>query len=341
MHQKTQSKNKILSSGVFLPTQIVKSEELFEEIKSDTQYDIPINWMSEKMGIAERRIAPSTFIPSDLAIPAAIQALDECSSIDPQDIDLVIFCGIERDQPEPATAHIIQHSLGLNARYAFDIANACFGFIDGLQMADCYIRSGIARYALVVTGEIPSRVLRAAVDVLKQGVDIKTARNIIGALSVGDAGGAVVIGPVKKGENSGFELFNTNSFSDLADKCMYKQQADGQITGHMNMGQITRAFINCQHELIDETLGQLGWNEFDWVLTHQIGQKPFDRLSTMKGVSPDKMVKTLDKLGNITSATFPVNFKKLKDSGKAQKGDRIGGCFAGSGLVVGQFGYTY
>ncbi len=341
MYQNVPAKNKILSSGVYLPSQVVKSEELFEEIRSDQHYDIPINWMSDVMGISERRMAPSTFLPSDLAIPAALQALEECPWDVSQSIDLVIFCGIERDQPEPATAHVIQHSLGLNASYALDISNACFGFIDGLQMADCYIRSGIARYALVVTGEIPSRVLRAAVDVLKQGVDIKTARNIIGALSVGDAGGAVVIGPKEKSEKSGFELFNTNSYSNLVNKCVYKKQEDGQITGHMNMGHITSAFIKCHHNLIDTTLDRLGWDEFDWLLTHQIGQKPFDRLSTLKGVSPAKMVKTLDKLGNITSATFPVNFKKLEVEKIAKPGDRIGGCFAGSGLVVGQFGYTY
>jgi 3-oxoacyl-[acyl-carrier-protein] synthase-3 len=293
------------------------------------------------MGIDERRVAPSSAKPSDLAIPAAQKALDDFPGFDSQDIDLIIFCGIERDQPEPATAHIIQNSLGLNARYAFDIANAGFGFIDAMQVADCYIANGIARYALVVTGEIPSRVLRAAVDVLKKGVDIKTARSIIGALSVGDAGGAVIIGPVEKGNNSGFELFNTNSFSKLADKCIYKQREDGTIDGHMNMAHISSAIVNGHHGLIDDTLSKLGWNEFDWLLSHQIGQKPFDRLSTMNGVSPNKMIKTLDKLGNITSATFPVNFKKLKDEGLVKEGDRIGGCFAGSGLVVGLFGYTY
>ncbi|MBX2846853.1 MAG: ketoacyl-ACP synthase III [Acidiferrobacterales bacterium] len=341
MHQNIRSKNKIISSGVYLPPQVVKSDDLFSEIRSDTQYDIPINWMSEKMGITERRMAPPTFSPSDLAIPAAIQALDEAQGVPLQDIDLVVFCGIERDQPEPATAHTIQHSLGLNAKYALDISNACYGFVDGLQMADCYIKSGIVRYALVVTGEIPSRVLRAAVDMLKEGVDIKTARNILGALSVGDAGGAVIVGPAKKGEISGFELFNVNSFSELADKCMYKQHEDGSINGHMNMAQITNAFIRSHHELIGDTLQQLGWSEFDWMLTHQIGQKPFDRLSTLKGVKPSRMIKTLDKLGNITSATFPVNFRKMIDENKAKSGDRIGGCFAGSGLVVGQFGYTF
>ncbi len=341
MHQSIRSKNSILSSGIYLPPQVVKSDDLLAEIKSAEQYDLPTDWMSDKMGIIERRVAPDTFLPSDLAIPAAVQALDECKSVSHQDIDLVIFCGIERDQPEPATAHIIQHSLGLNARYAFDIANACFGFIDGMQMADCYIKSGIAKYALVVTGEIPSRVLRAAVDMLKRGVDLKTARNIIGALSVGDAGGAVIIGPSCNDKTSGFELFNTNSFSHLADKCMYKQHKDGSIHGHMNMAHMTVAFIKQHHELIDDTLDRLGWSEFDWLLTHQIGQKPFERLSALKGVSPSKMIKTLDKLGNITSATFPVNFKLLEDNELVRPGDKIGGCFAGSGLVIGQFGYTF
>ena len=341
MHHNIKTKNKIYSAGVFLPNQVVKSDDLFEEIRSETQYNIPVNWMSERMGIGERRIAPSTFQPSDLAIPAALQALDDCDQINPQDIDLVIFCGIERDQPEPATAHVIQHALGLNARYAFDIANACYGFVDAMQMADCYIRSSIARYALIVTGEIPSRVLRAAVDMLKRGVDIKTARNIIGALSVGDAGGAVILGPVESGENSGFELFNTNSFSELADKCVYKQQSDGSISGHMNMPQLTSAIVNSQHDLIDDTLEKLGWKGFDWLLTHQMGQKPFDRLSTLKGVSKTKMIKTFHRLGNITSATFPVNFREMVDQNLVKSGDRIGGCFAGSGLVIGQFGYTY
>lgn len=341
MRQDVNKKSKIHSAGIYLPAQVVDSESLFEEIKSESQYGIPINWMSDTMGISQRRVAPNSFVPSDLAIPAAIEAIGKCHEKMIQDIDLVVFCGIERDQPEPATAHVIQHSLGLSARYAFDMSNACYGFIDAMQIADSYIRSGSVRYALVVTGEIPSRVSRAAIEVLKKGVDIKTARGIIGALSVGDAGGAVIIGPSIEKCESGFELFNVNSFSELANKCRYGKTESGQIEGHMHMPQVAAAFIRKQHDLIEDTLSKLGWDEFDWMLTHQIGKKPFERLSRLKGVSPSKMIKTLDKLGNITSATFPVNFHKLEKSGLVSSGDKIGGCFAGSGLVVGQFGYTY
>ena len=341
MYQPIQTKSKIYSTGIHLPSEIVKSDDIFAEINSEKQYGLEKNWMSEKMGIIERRVAPSDAKPSDLAIPAAQQAIDEATEINPQDIDLVIFCGIERDQPEPATAHVIQDKLGLNARHAFDIANACFGFVDGMQVATNYIRCGIVKNALVVTGEVPSKVMQAAINVLKKGVDIKTARNIIGALSVGDAGGAVVLGSTEAEEKSGFKLFNTVSHSDFVEKCNYHQNHDGSIDGQMQMGKLAGAFIKCHSKLIGNTLEQLGWDSFDWMLSHQIGQRPFDKIANLNGVPSTKMVKTLDTLGNITSATFPVNFKKLINNNEIKRGDKIGGCFAGSGIVIGQFGYVY
>ena len=342
MYHPTKLKTKIFSSGIFLPSQIVSSDELFEEFDSEKNYGIPTDWMSNKMGIKQRRVSDFDALPSSLAIPAAEQALAALSHIKPDDIDLVIFCGIEPDLPEPATAHKIQKALGLNARYAFDVSNACFGFIDAMQIADCYVGSRMAKAALIVTGEIPTRVLRAAIDVLKEGIDIKTARSIIGALSVGDAGGAVVIAPTDQVAPSGFELFNSNTYTDFYDKCMYERSEDGAIVaGRMEMAQLAKAFINIHGNIIGDTLDQLGWSEFDWLISHQVGKKPFDRLSNLKGVGPKKMIKTLDKLGNITSATFPVNFHKMVGQGLVSIGDRIGGCFAGSGIVIGQLGYRY
>ena len=245
------------------------------------------------------------------------------------------------DQPEPATAHTIQHELGLHANHAFDIANACFGFIDAMEIASNFIKCGIVRYALVVTGEVPSKVLRSVVSTLKGGVDIKTAKNMIGALSVGDAGGAVIVGPSDDYETSGFELFNTTCHSSYVDKCIYKTQENGKVEGQMLMGHLAAAFIRFNNKLIDETLDKLGWDNFDWMLSHQIGKRPFEKLSGMHGVNPRQMIKTFDKLGNITSATFPVNFEKLCAEGNVNTGDKIGGCFAGSGLAIGQLGYTF
>lgn len=335
----TASKTKILSVGTYLPSEIIKSDHMFEEIQSDKRYGISTDWMSNDMGIVERRVSPSDTLPSDLAIPAARKAIENAQGINLDDIGLVIFCGIERDQSEPATAHTVQNALGLKANHAFDVSNACFGFLHGVEIANHFIKSGATKYALVTTGEISSRVLRAAVDRLKAGVSKSEASDIIGALSVGDAGGAVVLGQSEYGERAGFELFNTKTDSSHIEKCFYKVRADGTIDGQMKMGPIVGASIWMHRKIIDETLEMLGWEQFDWVLSHQTGRRPFEKFSEISTVPPEKMIKTYPYLGNIASATFPVNFEKLCEHGKVKEGDRIGGIHSGSGLVVGEFGY--
>jgi len=225
-----------------------------------------------------------------------------------------LICGIERDQPEPATAHIIQDKLGLNSRYAFDMANACFGFVDAMQVASSYIKCGIVKYALIITGEVPSKVMRAAMQSLKKGVDVKKARNMIGALSVGDAGGAVILGASQENEMSGFSLFNTLSHSSHSEECIYEVNEHGEpVGGQMLMGKITNTILKGHRDIIDETLNSLG--------------KPYNSITNMSKVTPEKSIKTHHNLGNITSATFPVNYDKLLKNKKLTKGDRIGGCF--------------
>lgn len=329
---------KIVSVGSFLPDQVLKSDDIMSEIQSDTHYDIPLNWMSESMGIIERRVSPTHLKPSDLAIPASQKAIDQ-SGIDPDLIDLVIFCGIERDRPEPATAHTIQSKLKLKADHAFDMSNACFGFMHSIETANHFIRSGAVRYALICTGEVPSRVMLAAIERLKQGGDPEWAKSIIGALTVGDAGGALILCAAEADENEGFKLFNTKTDSSHIEECYYGMNPDGTFNGQMQMGKIVGASIWMHRKIIDDTLLMLGWDKFDWVLSHQTGKRPFEKFQSFSTVDEAHMIKTYDTLANITSATFPVNFEKLLDTGKLMSGDRIGGIHSGSGLVVGEFGY--
>lgn len=335
---KTSPKIQVLSVGKYLPNEVVKSDDLFAEFGSDNQYGIPVDWMSQEMGIVERRMATEDAKPSDLAVPAAREAI-ESSNINPDEIDLVIFCGIERDHPEPATAHIVQSKLGLAAPYAFDVANACFGFIDAMSIASKFIESGTIRYALVVTGEVPTHVLRRVLVSLKSGVTRERAKTLIGMLSVGDAGGAVILGRSEDGI-SGFDLITTDCESRHAKKCYYKIDENGVLDGQMMMGHLSALMINKHDKQLKDTLNQLGWAGFDWFLSHQIGKRPFERIGDFSGIRDSRKVKTFDYLGNITTATFPVNFDKMLKSGKLEKGEKVGGCFGGSGVVYGQFGYS-
>lgn len=334
------TKTKIISSGAYLPDEIVQSNEIFSEFDSEKNYGIHQDWMSETMGIVERRFSREDQTPSDLAAEAALIALEKCPEIDRSDIGLVVFCGIERDQPEPATAHLVQDKIGVKADIAFDVANACFGFIDGLRIAENFIVSGVIDYALITTGEIPSRLTKNFIDQLKKGIPADKFNDIVGFLSVGDAGGAVIMGKAAPGDGEGFELFKTISRSNHSDKCYYKHSDNGQIEGQMLMAKIVAKTLRLQFDNIPKTLGDLGWDTPDFFMTHQVGKKAFDAAAGL-GITPkDRMIKSFHNLGNITSATFPVNHDQLMSRSDIKSGDKVYCCYSGSGIVIGQFGYT-
>ena len=340
MDMQTIAKIKIYSTGTYLPQETVKSDDLFAEFNSEKNYDIPTDWMSKKVGIYERRMGRADAVPSDHAIPAAQQALDRCPEIDPDLINLVIFCGIERDQPEPATAHKIQQALGLKSKHTFDLANACYGFMEAMEVASYYIKGGATEYALIVTGEISTQVARQALKNLQGGMDKADAKNIIGALTVGDAGGAVILGKSFGYDAPGFDIFNTTVDSAHIDKCVYRHNAQGKFEGQMLMGPISNLIVRKHGSLISDTMEKLGWAMPDWVISHQMGAPPFEKIRRLSGVEDKKMIKTFPLLGNITSATFAMNFDRLSNNDKIARGDKVFGCFAGSGLAIGQLGYT-
>lgn len=173
-------RTQMIGVGTYLPKQVVKSDDLMQEVDTEKRYGMPYNWMSQKMGIIERRMASSSTSPSTLAIRAAEDAFHSCPDFNRDQIDAVIFCGIERDKPEPATAHIIQNALGLKANHVFDVANACYGFVDGLKLASALVESAMITHALVVTGEVTTRILRTIVDTLKKGISTEEAKTLMG-----------------------------------------------------------------------------------------------------------------------------------------------------------------
>jgi len=333
----SQRQSKVISSGIYLPKQVVKSDHLLEQINSEKNYGIPANWMSKYLGIKERRMASPDAKPSDLAIPAARMAIESCDDIRPDEIDSVYFCGIERDMPEPATAHIIQNALGLNARTALDLSNACFGFVNGIEAATKDIKLGEARYALVVTSEVSTKVMLAAVKLLETGIAKNQAKMILGALTVGDAGGAVILGP--SNTTRGFSAINKRTDSSKYPLCYYKMEG-GQPSGRMDMRRITNAIYAEHQQMISSTFEVTG-TEFDWALCHQTSAIQFGRIAKLAGLPESSVVKTFEKLGNIASASFPVGFNKLVSGGKVKRGDKVACCFSGSGISIGQFGYTF
>lgn len=331
-------RTKMIGVGTYLPDQIVTSDEIMKDIDTEKNYGLPYDWMSTQMGIHERRMVTDDQTPSQLAIYAAEKALASCPELNPDSIDALVFCGIERDMAEPATAHVIQRALGLNAAHVFDVANACYGFLEGIILVSSLIEAGLVRRGLVVTGEISTKMSRRVIEQLKSGLTKQAAKHLWGMLSVGDAGGAIIVGASTDGQ-SGFMKFHQKSQSQHVKLCQYKWRRNGDVDANMNMAQIVARGLKLNKQIYRETLDELGWDRVDWAIAHQTGRTAFEHAVALHGIDKRKIMKTYPKLGNITTATMPMSFNKLKRSGRLIAGDRIGGLFAGSGLVAGQFGY--
>ena len=141
---------KIIATGSYVPKRVLTNFDL------EKMVDTSDEWIMERSGIRERRIADEKEAASDLAYEAAKAAFKK-ADIKPKDIELIIVATITGDMPTPATACHLQHKLGIKKAAAFDVNAACSGFLYGLSIADSFIKSGVYKRILLVGSEVLSR----------------------------------------------------------------------------------------------------------------------------------------------------------------------------------------
>jgi 3-oxoacyl-[acyl-carrier-protein] synthase-3 len=324
----------ISSIEYYLPYQIVKTRDMMAETKPE-RLGFSDTLIEDLIGIFEVRHALDDEKPSTLSSKAAIKALDQFEG-NPNEIDLLIFCGIDRDYVEPSTAHVVQANLGLKNAVCFDISNACLGFMTGIQIANTALESGLARNVLLCTGECPSRVSKVTAPHLRDIDSRSDFFNKIGALTVGDAGVAAILGRGTSDENRGFKSMNFNSDGKLSKLCYYKHDRGVISEGQMLMKEISNSILDAHRDLLPSTLSKanIRSKDINCLITHQVGKRPWEKYPKIMGVDKNTMTRTFDTLGNITSATFGVNFVQALESGKIKQGDLVMAAMAGSGLSV-------
>ncbi len=320
----------IYAASSFIPTEIVKSEDLMDELKSEANFGVSRTFINERMGILERRFVNSNENRhSYIASKAAEKLLCE-NNIDVKDIDCVIYCGIERDYLEPGTAHVVQTNIGSNG-FCFDITNACHGFSDGMFVADSFIKRGL-NTVLLVTAEISSNITKLAINSINH--DHSKFQTMFGALTIGDAAGAMLITSYPAIHRFKFVDFQMQSDSSSYELCHY-HFPDNQFSGQMIMDKICAKMLMQHKKLLKKTLKKLNWNKPDYLITHQVGKRPHQRFSKMTSVEMSKMSKTFPQLGNIASATMPVNITRTLNLSNI-KSMNILLMGAGSGLSISQ-----
>jgi 3-oxoacyl-[acyl-carrier-protein] synthase III len=316
----------VLGCGSYLPGRVLTNEELAQSV--DTSDD----WIVQRTGIHERRIAATGEFTSDLALHAASAALAH-AKVDAQSIDLIVLATSTPDHTFPASAVSVQAGLGITHGAAFDLQAVCSGFVYALATVDALLRTGTFKRALVVGSETFSRIL--------DWNDRTTC------VLFGDGAGAVVLDAQEQpGTREDRGLLTSRLRSDGRYKD--KLYVDGgpsstQTVGHLRMEgrDVFRYAVGAITDVIEAVFRDTGYSaeDIDWFVPHQANKRIIDGAAHKLGIAPEKVVMTLDRHGNTSAASIPLALADAVADRRIKRGDLIlleamgGGFTWGAALV--------
>ncbi|HTJ85168.1 MAG TPA: beta-ketoacyl-ACP synthase III [Polyangiaceae bacterium] len=322
---------RIVGTGHFLPSIVRTNADL--ERMVDTSDD----WIVERTGIRERRVAPEGMVTSDMATEAARRALD-AAELDPKQLDMILVATVTPDVPMPATAVMVQQKLGAGTCPAMDLSAACAGFVFALSIADQFIRSGAMRYVLVV-----------GVEMLSRAVDWSDRTTCV---LFGDGAGAVVLGPAGgaelRGKARGILATRMASDGTLARSLVIpaggtEQPIDANVIErrdhkiHMKGQDIFKVAVKNLEGASRAALDELGMtgDDLDWICPHQANLRIIDLAVSRLGIQRDKILVNIERVGNTSSASIPILLDESLRAGKVRAGDTVLFCALGAGVSWG------
>lgn len=318
----TSIRSQITGVGAYLPENVLSNEDLAKKV------DTTDEWIRKRTGIARRHIAADGELTSDLAVAAAVRAMDAAQT-GASDIDLVILATTTPDNTFPATATRVQAALGVERGPAFDVQAVCSGFIYALTMADNMIRLGQATKALVIGAEIYSRIL----DWEDRGT----------CVLFGDGAGAVVLQKsLINGSDDGRGLLSTHLHSDGTKYDHLYVDGGPATTGtagcvRMNGQDVFRQAVARMTEVVLEGMeaNGLSVDEIDWLIPHQANARIIDMVGQKLGVSSEKVIVTVQEHANTSAATIPLALTHGFERQLFKPGDLIALTAMGGGFTWG------
>jgi 3-oxoacyl-[acyl-carrier-protein] synthase-3 len=313
--------SKILGTGSYLPKRIVTNKEL-EEIVDTTS-----EWIIERTGIVERRVAEPDENAVTLAFEAAKAAL-EAANLAPKDIGMIIVASTTPHMVFPSTACLLQERFGISGCPAFDLnASACAGFMYGFSIADQYIKTGAIKHALVIGSEVMSRV-----------VDWSDRSTCV---LFGDGAGAVVLGCSDEPGILSTHLHADGMHKDVLYLPLGTRKNPNVESVKMMGNSLFKLAVNILGDLFDETLAanQIEKSAIDWLVPHQANIRIIQSMAKKLNLPMEKVTITLDKQGNTSSASIPLALDEAVRDGRIKRDQLLmmegfgGGLAWGSALV--------
>ncbi|MCX7356705.1 MAG: ketoacyl-ACP synthase III [Alphaproteobacteria bacterium] len=305
--------------GSYLPERVLSNAELAKRVDTSDE------WITERTGIRERRIAADDQRTSDLACEASVKAL-EAAGRDAKDIDLIIVATATPDLTFPATAARVQAELGVSQGAAFDLQAVCSGFVFALATADNFLARGQAKAALVIGAETFSRI----VDWEDRGT----------CVLFGDGAGAVVLEASEEDGDRGVISTFLRTDGRMHD-LLYVDGGPSQTQSVGKLRMVGNAVFRQAVEHISgamlEACARAGipLDEVDWFVPHQANQRILDGVARKLGIDVDKVVSTVAVHGNTSAASVPLALDVATRDGRIKKGDLVLMEALGGGLTWG------
>jgi 3-oxoacyl-[acyl-carrier-protein] synthase III len=318
----------ILAVGVAEAPIVVTSDDFDEQLAPTLdRVGLRSGMLEGLAGIRTRRWWPEDVNFADAAAMAGRIALEK-SGIDAAEIGLLIDTSVCRDHLEPSAAVDVHHQLGLSTSCLnFDLANACLGFVNGMQLAATMIDAGQINYALIVDGEGSRRTQEGT---LRRLQDPSTTRQDVldnfATLTLGSGGAAMVLGRASEHEE-GHRFIGGVSRAATQYKTLCIGDLDHMIT---DSNGLLRAGVELAGDTWDAARGVFDWDNLDSYVIHQVSKVHTAAITERLGIDSARVPVTFPDLGNIGPASVPTTLAHAAPG--YSRGQRVACMGIGSGL---------
>ncbi|HAR45542.1 MAG: 3-oxoacyl-ACP synthase [Nitrospirae bacterium GWC2_57_13] len=304
---------RIVGTGSYAPKKVVTNHDLEKLIETSDE------WIIERTGIKERRVAEKHEATSDLAYEASIKAL-KAAGLHASDLDLILVATLTPDVAMPNTACILQHKLNAKKAGALDINAACSGFIYGLSVASALIKAGTAENILLVGAEVLSRF-----------VDWQDRTTCV---LFGDGAGAAVL--QRHAGKRGILSTHLHADGSLADLLHIEaggsrlpsthETVDGRMHYVKMRGNETfKVAVRALEDVVQEALefNKIKPEEIDLLVPHQANLRIIQAMAKRLNMPMEKVVVTIQKYGNTSAASIPMALDEAVRDGRIKEHNMI------------------
>lgn len=314
---------KIAGLGMYAPERVLTNQELQQMVDTSDE------WIVTRTGIKERRLAEPGQATSDLAVPAARQALQQ-AGVRPEELDLIIVATNTPDTLFPATACLVQDRLGAAGAGAFDLLAGCTGFIYALSCGAQFVQTGMCRHVLVVGAETLSRIINWQ--------DRNTC------VLFGDGAGAALLAPAEPGrgilastlaaDGSGGHLLSLPAGGSRQPASPATVEA-GLHYVHMNGREVFKFAVKAMEDSALEALQRAGLQreDLDFLVPHQANIRIIEAAAKRLGLGMEKVLVNVDRYGNTSTASVPIALYEAVAAGRIRPGDHVVLVGFGAGLT--------